>query len=122
MNEQQIVLRMQEGTPRSDQHLCATCSHAVIRRGVSASADIQVCAALSHMTADRRGIITGKIAACSQYYPKTLPPLHMLQEIAWEIVSNGARGERAIGFISPEDRRKAGIGFGSAPPPAQQPW
>lgn len=120
MNERHIVLKMQEGTPRSDEHLCATCTQAVIRRGVNASMDLQVCLGISQATGGRRGIIGGKVSSCSMYYPVSLPPLHQLQEIAWEIVSKGGRGERSIGFISPEDRRAAGIGFGCPPP--TRPW
>jgi hypothetical protein len=111
-----ILLKMQDGTPRGDAHLCSTCTQAFIRRGVNSSMDLQICNYISQVTGGRRGVITSRIAACTSYYPKHLPQLHELQDIAWEIVSKGERGERRIGFISPADRRAAGIGFNQPAP------
>jgi len=114
---QQIVFQMQGGTPRGDCHLCPSCNGATIRRGVNGSQDLQICNFISQVTGGRRGIINGPVARCTSYYPRNLPQLHELQEIAWELSFNN----RKIGFITPEDRRRAGIGFGQAPPPCTRP-
>lgn len=119
MFHNQIVLKMRQATTNSRTHLCASCSSAVVRRGVNSSEDLQVCTYIGGYTHGKHAVITGQVAECSSYYPKNLPSIHQLQEIAWEIVTKGDRGK--VGFITPEDRRKAGIGFGypavAAPPP-----
>jgi len=55
--------------------------------------------------------LTRPVTSCSLYFSRDLPSLGELREIAWEITSKGEKGSRRIGFISPEDRRKAGIGY-----------
>lgn len=108
---QQIVFQMQNGTPRGDVHLCPSCAACLVRRGVNSAEDLQICATIGQMTGGRRGVIEGPVARCSYYYPKNLPSLNELQEIAWELSFNN----RKVGFITPEDRRRAGIGFNLPP-------
>lgn len=102
---QGLFLKMIGSTARSDQHLCPTCNYGYVRRGVTAKTDVQVCTALGR-TIDPT--IKDKVVDCSHYYNRTLPTLHDFEQVAWEITTKGNK----IGFISPDDRRKAGIGFG----------
>ncbi len=113
MSTEQILLRMQQGTTK-DEHLCGSCVNAFVRRGAGGSGDLQICFPLSQSTQGRQGVIREKIAQCSSYYPKALPQLYQLENIAWEIVSKG--NKKGIGFISPDDRRQAGIASQPAPP------
>lgn len=98
-----LILKMAEGgTTRSDQHLCLSCSYGFVRRGVNASQDMQVCTQFS--SRPELGVIKGPVAACSEYYPKHLPTLRDLNEIAWQITTS--KNGKAVGFITPDERRK----------------
>lgn len=104
----EVVMKIHRGTTRGDVHLCATCRFGVSKRGAASKEDIQLCnGSYGHPVK-----IHGMIAECSAYYSRSLPTLYDLEQIAWEITSKGNK----IGFITPEDRRAAGIGFGTPPP------
>lgn len=105
-----IQTKVLGGTPKS-HHICRSCTHSIIRRGVGGQEDLQVCQYISQVSGGRLGRITGPISECSTYYPSGIPTLHDLNQIAWELSIKGTK----IGFITPEDRRKAGIGFDGPP-------
>ena len=97
-----IEVKIHQGTARGDADLCASCSHCHHIRDIHGIEQ-------RHCTASRGIHLNQKIAECNLYYNRSLPSLYSMSEIAWEIVSKGERGSRSVGFISPEDRRKAGI-------------
>ena len=107
-----VELKIHKGTARGDSDLCSSCTNCHLSRDINGN-ETRVCQAVYMKPI----ILHERVDHCNHYYNKTLPPLSQMQEIAWEIVSKGERGARHIGFISPEDRRKAGIGYGPSSPP-----
>lgn len=105
MNE--TVIKIQEGTAKSDSDLCSTCRNCQRIRNVN-GIEKRLC----HYPM-RPMELTVRVDTCSTYSDRRLPHLSDFQEIAWEI---SIQGNRKIGFISPEDRRKAGISSAPLPP------
>lgn len=84
-------LKVLEGTrslhaPR----LCDTCSHGVIRRGASESAENIYC------TLIRRGVHE-RIVECNEYQDRSQPSLWDMRQIAWVLQTDSRR--QRIGFI-----------------------
>lgn len=110
--DQGTLLKIHEGTAKGTDDLCRSCAHASIRRSVEGH-ELRICGVNGSF--GRWPILTHRITTCTAFHNTKMPLLHELREIAWEITtpSDGTRG--TVGFISPEERRKAGIGF-SGPP------
>lgn len=94
MDDEHLKLKIHEGTGRlTGQPLCFSCTH-FVRRG-----DDMRCA----MWGDQIRI-TKPIYNCNKYYNASLPTLHDMKEVAWELKTKGGR---VIGFHPPKERATA---------------
>lgn len=93
-----FILRMKDMTAQSDKDLCPTCSHCSER--TDATGVVRTC---SMFDSGKAANVRGRVTDCTQYYPKSLPSLHQLSLIAWEITTSKKTGK--IGFITPAQRR-----------------
>lgn len=92
-----FILKMKDMTARSDKDLCPSCSHVAQR--TDAGGTVRTCGMFSRSAMTVRGRVTD----CSDYYPKTLPSLRSMTEIAWDITTD--KKSKKVGFISPAERR-----------------
>lgn len=112
MNEYKVMMRIHQGTVRNDVDLCRSCRWAVIRRD-GRGIEQRACSAVNMLSP--LATLSERIADCNSYLNASLPTVDEFKEIAWELTPPSQGGK--IGFITPEDRRKAGIGFGQPTPP-----
>lgn len=82
--------------------LCASCCHAIIRRGVQSSHDSTHCKALSY---DHPLPIEHKVTECNRYDDGKAPSLYEMKNIAWLILPNRKIGGRT-GFMPPDEAKK----------------
>lgn len=93
-----FILKMKDMTAKSDKDLCPSCSHFTQR--IDAGGTVRQC----DMFGRPENIVRGRVEDCSHYYPRNLPSLRELSNIAWEITTD--KKTKKIGFISPAERRK----------------
>lgn len=88
-----IVLKIHDGTPRSDVNLCPSCRN---------------CHALTLATgqktlrcnASRPFELRQAVVQCSLYSDRMHPTLYDMNEIAWTLMTD--KGGRKLGFVAPE--------------------
>lgn len=97
-----LVLKVNGGTPRSDENLCATCRNCHVSRGASTGRTTYRCYANYQHPVN----LTEGMAQCSHYLDTRRPTLEQMQEIAWSLMTD--KGGRKIGFLSPEELRARG--------------
>lgn len=86
-------------TANSEKDLCPSCSY-VTQRTDSAG----VTRECTQFGGERNGRVYGRVIDCSDYYPKALPSLYDMHQIAWEITTNKKTGK--LGFITPAERKR----------------
>lgn len=102
-----LVMKIHNGTRRSDVNLCLTCRQALhIQSSVSNKEQIR-CNATTPFR------ILEPVYRCTGYLDRTKPTLMDMQEIAWTLHTD--KGGRSIGFMSPEDLRRRGEGPNQVP-------
>jgi len=105
-----VVLKVINGTQRSDVHLCRTCSMGHHIQAANSGFELIRCMRFSPL------VIQEPIARCSHYLDRTRPSLQAMEEIAWSLMTD--KGGRSLGFLSPEElRRREPNSLPSAPTP-----
>ena len=95
-----LVLKIANGTPRSDENLCRTCRNCQISRGASSGRESYRCFAnYNHPVMLREAM-----CRCSFYSDARRPTLDQMAQIAWSLMTD--KGGRSIGFLSPEELRE----------------
>lgn len=95
-----IVTKIQDGTRSDETDLCRTCSRSHIMEGAALSSRITYCDNIFNKP------IRGRIAKCNRYYPKNLPSIHDLYQIAWTLETDK---KKQYGFVSPKERDNRNI-------------
>lgn len=103
-----MVLKVHQGTVRSDVNLCPGCRFSFRTTGALTGRQTIVCNAL-HPPKQLRE----PIAQCSAFSDRTTPSLDQMEEIAWSLQTD--KGGRSVGFLSPDETRQRGstprVGF-----------
>jgi hypothetical protein len=111
ISQNPVVLKVLNGTQRSDVHLCQSCRGALHIKASQSSAEILIC--LQSPPPHLR--ITQPVGQCTGYLDRTKPTLWDMQQIAWQLMTD--KGGRKIGFLSPEEmQQRNGNGPVTGPP------
>jgi hypothetical protein len=89
-----IVLKIHNGTPRSDVNLCRTCRYAHSYQTQTGREEVRC-------NSDRPFIVQDSVTRCSRYYDRTKPALHEMSEIAWTLETSKGR---VLGFKPPSKK------------------
>lgn len=89
-----LKFKIKDGTTRSTDNLCPSCTHGHIRRGVTPTSDLVFCRRIEKPLKDR-------VAECSDYYPKGIPDIYDYKQIAWRI---DPTKKHKPGFITPPEK------------------
>lgn len=92
------VLKIHNGTVRSDVNMCNTCRHAHITVGSLTGKEQYRC------TFDHTIYLSEPMAKCNKYLDNRVPTLIDMQGIAWQLMTD--KGGRSIGFLSPDKVRE----------------
>jgi hypothetical protein len=98
--DDQLLLKIHNGTRSDAIHLCRTCRQATFAKGAGESQEIIKCAAFN-------AFVRLRIFECSSYLDRTKPTFYEMEQIAWMIVTKS--GGRQIGFLSPQERGVANL-------------
>lgn len=98
--QNQLVLKMQNGTDREDKNLCGTCRHSHIYTEAARGERTVLC------VYDRPIRMHGPISQCNKHVDRMAPTLNDMNEIAWQLMTN--KGGRHVGFLSPEELKAKG--------------
>ena len=90
-------IKVEKGT-RPDIDLCQSCSFATIASGAAGSQQIKRCSELEQR-------VPFPVNDCSSWNEKGATSLWEMQQIAWAVE---VKGDRAIGFLNPKQRREKG--------------
>lgn len=93
-----MQLKIVNGTRSDSISLCDSCAHIINIKGSGESKVIKRCSYLGKS-------LKFNVAECSQYYPKNLPSLRILEDIGWVLSSD----KRKIGFNPPIKRKDPGM-------------
>lgn len=86
-----IEVKIHQGTGKlTDQALCLSCSHSIIRNET-----------IHCMYYGEDMLIKEKVYKCNKYYNVSLPSRQDMEAIAWELKTTGGR---KIGFYPPKKR------------------
>lgn len=95
-----VVLKVENGTQRSDVNLCLSCRAALHVRAAQSSNEFLLCSASGNPPMRLRE----PVGQCSHYQDKSKPSLYDMREVAWLVMTD--KGGRSIGFLSPEELRQ----------------
>jgi hypothetical protein len=95
-----IVVKIMDGTPRSDVNLCRTCRNCKITVGALTGKETYTCRVFYERIEDR----TEPASSCNKYDDKRQPSIENMEEIAWTLHAD--KGGRKVGFLSPEELKK----------------
>jgi len=90
------VIKIQNGTPRASESLCASCYWAHIQRGFAESEEVILCAFLRPAR-----LVPFKVSQCTDYEDKRIPTRKDMEDIAWIIRTKDAN--RRVGFARGEE-------------------
>lgn len=93
-----VVIKIHNGTMRSDVNLCLTCRNGMVRTFASGEKQVVCMANYQHPLNMRQNV-----ASCSAYFDKTSPTLDQMEQIAWTLMTD--KGGRKLGFEPPERER-----------------
>lgn len=88
------TITIRNATPKGNQSLCDTCTHAHVQLGFADSERVVRCGYFW----DPRHQVTFAVRECSNYLNKTLPDLKKMEKIAWEL--NFRRATHPLGFTT----------------------
>lgn len=95
-----VVVKIRDGTPRSDVNLCRTCRNCKITVGALTGKETYQCRVFYEFIENRRE----PAATCNRYDDKRQPSIDNMEEIAWTLHTD--KGDRKVGFLSPEEIKK----------------
>jgi hypothetical protein len=104
-----VVLKVQNGTQRSDVNLCLSCRMALHIQSAQSSNEVLLCSASGQPPLR----ISEPVGKCSGYLDKNQPTLYDLRDIAWTLMTD--KGGRSLGFHSPEELRERNESKGEPP-------
>ena len=94
------VIKIREGTPPSETHICNGCVHQQ-RRRTSSGHTLQECSYFEHHKQIKESVVE-----CNKFYSASLPSLRAMQEIAWMIDINKGKGGKAGFILTPDQWKK----------------
>lgn len=89
-----IVLKIHDGTPRSDVNLCPSCRNAHVMTEATGRKTV-TCQAVYNQPR----LIRNAVVSCSMYADRMQPTLSDMNEIAWTLMTD--KGGRKLGFEPP---------------------
>lgn len=92
-----LHIKISGETPKSGKAICTSCKYAKMATGQNCEERI-ICSGGIFDTS--RGLVTIKVAQCSQYHPMNMAWKYEMEQMAW-IVQARKRGP--TGFSKPED-------------------
>jgi hypothetical protein len=104
IHDNSIVIKVHNGTHRSDTDLCATCRHAHRFTGALTGRERGFCDFPSTMIE-----LKEPVAECTAFKDRNAVTLSAMEDIAWTLMTD--RGGKTIGFKAPkrEEEKKAGF-------------
>jgi len=103
LNNNPLVIKVKQGTPRSDESLCSTCRNCIRMVGMNTGREKVYCDSLPaiHMP------LREPMVECSLYDDMRRPEMYQMEQMAWIVRTD--KKTHKIGFSSPEDRKKEGM-------------
>ena len=95
LHSNSVVLKVLNGTQRSDVNLCTTCACAHVLTVESGQRHIRCNQNYQNPLTLRQAV-----TQCSGYLDRTRPSLQQMQDIAWTLMTD--KGGRKVGFARPE--------------------
>jgi hypothetical protein len=95
-----VVIKVRNGTERSDTNLCTTCKHHTHIRFAETGKEVRLCQGITY---DRPMVLSGPVSSCNQFKDANAPTLYDMQKIAWD-VTVGSKGG-IVGFKAPEKNK-----------------
>lgn len=91
-----IVLKIRNGTSRSDENLCVTCDRYIYRKEAQTGKEVRICQASYEVPM----YLTGPVAVCNRYEDRRQPSLYDMRKIAWDVKATSSG--KVLGFTPPK--------------------